>query len=220
VSSRGLLTAESAEILGAIIGDKGTFKRTRRYGFYKGYDLSKYHRYVMSICLGNDKGWGYHISDLMFRRFGLRGSTCYDGEEWRFFSSSTRVFKELSLYYNPEWGARSWRISDDVFKSSSNVKKSLIRGYFDADGYPRYSKARRRVLVQVNSVNRNGLLDMRRLLQSLRYHPGLYRRYRTRDVWELVTQRDAEIVRFFNEIGFSIERKQTKLKRMLKRPHG
>jgi len=71
------------------------------------------------------------------------------------------------------------------------------------------------VLVQVNSVNKNGLLDMRRLLQSLQFNPGLYRRYRTRDVWELTIQRKSEVFRFLNEIGFSIMRKQTRLKQML-----
>jgi len=210
-----LLSAESAEILGALIGDKGTLKRTRRYGSYKGYDLSKYHRYLVSICLGKDEEWGHHISDLMFRSYGLRGSTYYDVDEWRFLSNSTRVFKELSLYYYPEWRARTWRIHASLFGAPTKVRKSLVRGYFDADGYPRYSKARRMVLVQVNSVNKNGLLDMRRLLQSLQFNPGLYRRYRTRDVWELTIQRKSEVFRFLNEIGFSIMRKQTRLKQML-----
>lgn len=211
------LTPEKAEILGALIGDKGTFKRTRRYGFYKGYDLSKYHRCVISICLGFDFGWGQHISNLVSRSYGLRGSICWDGKEWRFISSSTRIFQDLSRYYDSEWNARSWRVSPILFRASSQIKQGLIRGYFDADGYPKFSEAREKVLVQVNSVNRNGLMDMKRLLQSLGYNPGLYKRYKESNVWELVIIRQGEAIRFLSQIGFSIGRKQTKLETMLER---
>ncbi len=208
---------ETAELVGALTGDKGVFKKTRRYGFYRGYDLSKYHRYQISICLGRDKDWGQHISDLIFRTYGLRGSICYDKNEWRFHSSSTRVFKDLSPYYDPSWNARRWRVSPALLGSAAKMRRAFARGYFDADGYPYFSKSRDKVFVQINSVNRQGLEDMRELLQSLGYHPGLYRRYKKREVWEVTIQRKPEVIRFYDEIGFSIRRKQEKLRRMLRR---
>jgi intein/homing endonuclease len=211
------LPLETAELVGALTGDKGVFKKTKRYGFYRGYDLSKYHRYQISICLGKDKDWGRHISDLIFRSYGLRGSICYDKNEWRFHSSSTRVFKDLSMYYNPDWNARRWRINPALLSSSTEIRRRFARGYFDADGYPYFSRARDKVFVQINSVNRNGLEDMRVLLRSLGYNPGLYRRYKKRDVWEVTIQRKSEVIRFYDEIGFSIMRKQEKLRRMLRR---
>lgn len=55
------------------------------------------------------------------------------------------------------------------------------------------------------------------LLQCIDFHPGLYRRYKERRVWELTILRKHEVFRFANEIGFSIERKQEKLLTMLKR---
>jgi hypothetical protein len=211
-----LLTPENAELIGALTGDKGVFKRTRRYGFYNGYDLSRYHRYQISICLGKDKSWGTHISDLIFQGYRLRGSICYDRNEWRFHSSSTRVFKELSRYYDPSWNARKWRINPELLGSSAEVRRRFARGYFDADGYPYFSKSRKKVLVQINSVNLKGLTDMRHLLRSLDYHPGLYRRYKKRNVWEVTIQRKSEVIRFLGEIGFSIRRKQQKLIRMMR----
>jgi intein/homing endonuclease len=211
-----LLTPEKAELVGALTGDKGVFKKTRRYGYYRGYDLSRYHRYQISICLGKDRDWSSHISDLIFRGYGLHGSVCYDKNEWRFHSSSTRVFKELSQYYDPGWNARKWRISAEISGSPARVRRGFARGYFDADGYPYFSKSRKKVLVQINSVNKRGLTDMRELLQSLGYNPGLYRRYKNRDVWEVTIQRKSEVIRFLNEIGFSIRRKQQKLRSMLR----
>lgn len=125
----------------------------------------------------------------------------------------------MTLYYKPEWNARTWRLSPEIFESSPRAKKSLVRGYFDADGYPYYNEARRQVLIQVNSVNLRGLQDMRRLLCSLGYHPGLYKRYKAKDVWEITIHRNAEVVRFYDEIGFSINRKQSRLKGMIERNH-
>jgi len=123
----------------------------------------------------------------------------------------------MTKYYKSEWNAKTWRICREIFESSFRVKESLLRGYFDADGYPYYNKARQQVLVQVNSVNNRGLLDTKGLLLSLNYHPGLYRRYKTKDVWELTIHRNAEVIRFHDEIGFSIGRKQSRLETILER---
>jgi len=133
------LTEERAELVGALTGDKGVFKKTRRYGCYRGYDLSKYHPLPDFDLSRKDKDWGLHISDLIFRGYGLRGSVCYDKNEWRFHSSSTRVLKDLSSYYDPNWNARRWRINPALLDSSVEIRRKFARGYFDADGYPYFS---------------------------------------------------------------------------------
>jgi intein/homing endonuclease len=95
------------------------------------------------------------------------------------------------------------------------TKRGFVRGYFDADGYPNLNKARRKVLVQVNSVNKFGLSDVQSLLRTIGFHPGLYRRYKKREVWELVIHRKSEVIRFLDEVGFAIRRKQDKLQEMI-----
>jgi len=212
-----VVSPEKAELLGCVIGDKGIFKRTTRYGCYKGYDLRKYHRYVISICLGNDVDWGYHISRLAFQSYGIRGSTYHDGREWKFISNSTRMFNDLSQYYDPKWNARNWRICDRLFHTSRHVREGLLRGYFDADGYPYFSESRQEVLVQVNSVNLEGLMDMKCLFEGIGYNPGLYKRYSNRDVWQLSLLRKADVLHFFSQIRFSINRKQNRLESLLRR---
>ncbi len=211
------LTPGRAELLGAMTGDKRVFKQTHGYGFYKGYDLSKYTRYITSICLGADKEWGKRLSGIAFKEFGIRGSIYWDRDEWFLFTSSARLFRGLSPYYSPEWNARKWRVSPAILASSLEARCRFVKGYFDADGYPYFNKSRNKILVQVNSVNNRGLMDVRQLLESMDFHPGLYKRYRDKAVWEVTIQRKQEIVRFSREIGFSIARKQKRLLRMINR---
>jgi len=63
------LTAEKAEILGALFGDKSLFGIYPRYRHYKGYDYSRYKQGIVRICLGKDKEWGTHLSDLTFETY-------------------------------------------------------------------------------------------------------------------------------------------------------
>ena len=196
-------------------GDRGAFKKTHSYGYYKGYDASKWVRYVTKVCVGIDKDWGLHLSDLIFHEYGIHGSVYWDRNEWRLESSSARLYRDLSNYYQQEWNTRSWRVTPALFTAAIKVRRAFVRGYFDADGYPYFGKARNHVYVQVNSVNYSGLLDAKRLLEGIGFHPGLYRRYKKRDVWELTIHRKQEVFRFSTEVTFSIRRKQEKLEKML-----
>jgi len=209
------LTPEKAELVGALMGDKGTFKQQQRHGFYHGYDLSRYTRCTISICLGKDKTWGEHMGRLMMDSYGTHGSTYLDGNEWRFWSSSTIAFHDLSQYYDPSWNCHLWRVTRPILEAPPVVKERVARGYFDADGYPNFSKARNQVSVKATSVNKQGVDSMKQLLVTIGYRPGVYRRYNDMDVWELCIGRADDVIRFYNRIGFSIKRKQQKLRRFL-----
>ncbi|HLQ06429.1 MAG TPA: LAGLIDADG family homing endonuclease [Nitrososphaerales archaeon] len=106
-------------------------------------------------------------------------------------------------------------MTEPIFEASPLVKERVIRGYFDADGYPNFSKARRQVSVKATSVNKLGVESMKTLLETIGYGPGVYRRYNDAEVWELCIGRRDEVVRFHNRIGFSIHRKQEKLGKMM-----
>jgi hypothetical protein len=197
------------------MGDKGTFKVQQRHGFYHGYDLSKYTRCAMSICLGRDREWGAHLAALLMSSYGAHGSTYLDGREWRFWSSSSKAFHDLSQYYHPNWNCHLWRVTKLIFEASPIIKEGVVRGYFDADGYPNFSKARQRVSLKATSVNKLGVQSMKELLKTIGYSPGVYRRYKDAEVWELCIARKDDIVRFYRRIGFSINRKHQKLKDMM-----
>lgn len=199
------------------MGDKGIFKIVQRHGFYHGYDLSKYTRCVMSICLGNDRDWGLHLARLLMNSYGVHGSTYFDRNEWRFWCSSSRAFRDLSHYYHPDWNCHLWRVTKPIFDAIPEIKEGVVRGYFDADGYPNFSKARQQVSLKATSVNRLGVELMRDLLRTIGYEPRVYRRYKAADVWELCIARQADVVRFHRRIGFSIRRKQLRLGMILAR---
>lgn len=197
------------------MGDKGTFKRLRRYGFYHGYDQGKYTRCVMSICLGKDRAWGDHIAGLLMNSYGVHGTTYYDGCQWRFWTNSSRAFQDISTYYHPEWNSHLWKVTNPIFEASPIARKGVVRGYFDADGYPNFSKVKNQVSLKATSVNKGGVESMKELLGTVGYGAGVYRRYKDQEVWELCIARRQDVVRFYSQIGFSIPRKQRKLANML-----
>jgi len=211
------LTPEKGELVGSLMGDKGTFKVQRRHGYYNGYDLSRYRRCTMSICFGKDKSRGSRLSGLLMKSYGVHGSTYLDGREWRFWCSSSRAFRDLSTYYRPDWSCRSWRVTAPIFRANRAVKEAVIRGYFNADGYPNFSVARNEVALKATTVNCQGINTMSRLLQSLGYQAHVYRRYKNRNVWELCIARQDDVLRFYEFIQFGIRRKQRKLRLMLER---
>lgn len=211
------LTPEKGELIGSLMGDKGVFRIQHRHGFYNGYDLRKYTRCAMSVCLGRDWTWGERLSELMLKSYGVRGTTYRDGREWRYWCSSTRAFRDLSNFYSPDWNCHLWRVTKPFFRADSDVKEGVIRGYFNADGYPNYSKARNQVSLKATTVNRRGVDSMKKLLGTIGYHPGVYRRYADKDVWELCLARQEDVVSFYRRVGFSIGRKQHKLRSMLLR---
>ncbi len=215
MQSLGVLTPEKGELVGALMGDKGTFRELKRYVKGRGSKQATYKRCVMSLCLGKDRYWGDHLAKLLMKSYGIHGTTYFDGREWLFWVNSPRVFRDLSTYYSPDWNCYLWRVTEPIFEASPRVKEMVIRGYLDADGYPNFSKARNQVSLKVTSANRLGVESMKELLLTIGYRAGVYRRYRDNRAWELCVARQADVVRFYDEIGFTIERKQDSLKSML-----
>jgi len=205
-----LLNPEKAEILGALFGDKRRFKIRKRYGVYKGYDYSKYLRGSLEISLGKDKQWGYHLSELFFKSYGVRGSV-YKHEEWTLAVESTRVVKDLAQYYSLSWDCYSWRIPEIILDSDDMVKRRLLRGYFDAEGY---SKRMPRC-VEAVSVNKKGLSDMQLLLKSIGIHSKIYES-RSPSAWRLRISCQKNLLLFRDLINFSIARKSLQLNIVLK----
>ena len=54
-------------------------------------------------------------------------------------------------------------------------------------------------------------------MESVGYRAGVYRRCRDDSAWELCVANQDDVLRFYDRIGFSIKRKQDKLRAMLKR---
>jgi len=209
------LTAEKAEIIGALFGDKSLFGFYPRYGHYKGTDYSRYKRGVVRISLGKDKEWGQRLSDLTFASYGIRGSVARDTREWVFRIDSGRVVRDLMNWYDPSWDCHTWRVNPQILVASNEAKLGLLRGYCDADGSPVFNKSRQQPLIKIESVNHDGLQEIDRIFQQLGYTSHLWRESKTRGSWGLYLTRFEDIQRFYQEIGFSITRKQTRLSEII-----
>jgi len=205
------LTAEKAEILGALFGDKSLFGFYPRYGHYKGRDYSHYKRGVVRISLGKDQEWGRHLSELTFASYGIRGSVARDTREWVFRVDSGRVVRDLMKWDDPSWDCHTWRVHSDIFTAPDEAKIGLLRGYCDADGSPVYNKSRKQPLIKIESVNHTGLQEINHIFQDLGYTSHLWRESKTRGTWGLYLTRLEDIQKFSQEIGFSISRKQARL---------
>jgi intein/homing endonuclease len=210
-----VLTQEKSEIIGALLGDKSLFGIFRRYGHYKGYDYSRYKQGIVRISLGKDEEWGHHLSGLVCKAYGIRGNIYQDKREWVFNVTSGRVVRDLMNWYDSAWNSHSWRVPAEIFDSSDQVKRKLLRGYCDADGSPIFNKSRRQPLIKVESVNHEGLLDVNRVFHDLGYVTHVWRESKIRKTWGLYIIRINELFRFQQEIGFSIKRKQYRLTEIL-----
>jgi len=209
------LTAEKAEIIGALFGDKSLFGIYPRYGHYKGYDYSRYQQGIVRISLGKDKEWGTHLSDLTFKAYKIRGSIVRDTREWIFRIDSMRVVKDLAKWYYPSWDCHTWRVNSEIFSASKEAKIGLLRGYCDADGSPVFNRSRKQPIIKIESVNCDGLLEINCIFQELGYISHVWRESKTRGTWGLYITRLGDIQRFYKEIGFSIARKQFRLSEIL-----
>ena len=210
-----MLTEEKSEIIGALLGDKSLFGIFRRYGRYKGYDYSRYKQGIVRISLGKDEEWGHHLSELVFKAYGIRGNIYRDKRQWIFNITSARVVRDLMNWYDSAWNSHSWRVPAETFDSSDQVKRKLLRGYCDADGSPIFNKSRRQPLIKIESVNHKVLLDVNRVFHELGYNTHVWRESKTRKTWGLYITRIGELRRFRQEIGFSITRKQSRLLEIL-----
>src|SRR5579863_1109709 len=55
--------------------------------------------------------------------------TYFDGREWRFWSSSSKAFRDLSQYYHPNWNCHRWRVTEPILEASPSVKERVVGGY-------------------------------------------------------------------------------------------
>jgi hypothetical protein len=200
------LTPEKAEIVGAMLGDKIRFGFFKRYG---SWTRSKKPRGILEICLGSNGAWGKHLSDLTFRAYGLRGCTYGVKKipprktEWRFTISSPRVVQDLLPYFDPVWRSRTWQVASAFFEAQNKIVEGLLRGYMDADGFVHTSNTRG---VRVESVNKNGLLDIQVLFAKLGIESTIYPR-RSRRAWTLQISRKYNVSSYRRLVGFSLNHK-------------
>ncbi|MCL4429149.1 MAG: hypothetical protein M1167_00195 [Chloroflexi bacterium] len=114
-------------------------------------------------------------------------------------------------WYDSTWDCHTWRVHPDFFDAQNEVKESLIRGYCDADGAPIFNKSRKQPLIKIESVNFTGIEEINRAFQQLGYSSHLWRESKTRGTWAVYLTKLRDIERYYQEIGFSMQRKYLRL---------
>jgi stage V sporulation protein R len=184
------LNEDIAWLLGYFIGDGNLTKSG--IGFTTGDDEIK------------DK-----LVEVIADCFGLKAKTKWDATSakgsWRVVLHSREVWRWLeAVGINLKDRARNKKIPSLILKSPKNIVSAFLRGYFDADAY-----AGRKEGVRLSSSS----YELIKTVQIILLNYGILSRQREHlhNIWQLEIS-SASAQKFLEEIGFSLQRKQTALR--------
>jgi intein-encoded DNA endonuclease-like protein len=109
-----------------------------------------------------------------------------------------------------------WEIPKDILKcKNKQIIYSFIKGIFDSEGYPIYSGRNRRV--ELEMLGELGVPQLQRLLETVGIESTITqgKKQKLKGTYVLRILRQRSIQEFRDNINFSIERKRSKLNRML-----
>lgn len=114
----------------------------------------------------------------------------------------------LDLLNYGSFRSLEWRIPMSIFNSKL-ANKEWLRAFYDSEGYVGKGS------IVVQSVNYDGLVQVKNLLKSYNLNSNLYTYHRKNKNWNtnylLCIMKKSERIKFLKEIGFSHSRKQNKL---------
>ncbi len=177
-----------------------------RLGEFLGYVLGDGHISRLKRVIGltsGDEEQALRFAELAHNLFGVPVRVKRDGERYRalFSSENVRDFLE-SLGLHTGVAARKKTVPEAILRSPKKIVAAFIRALFDCDGYAGPSG----VILSTSST------EMSKLIQLLLLNFGILssRRLQHHDIWNVyVTGMSA--VRYRDEIGFRLTRKQRRL---------
>lgn len=202
------LTPEGAYILGALLGDKALIsKRKIRNG--KHWKT----RYIVSLAIGRDNDFGEAFLScirILFRR-NLGFLNAKGKPHAKAIAYSKAVYLYVARFIDLSWRAKTWRVPEAIKNASDPIKSSFLKGLFDAEASAfQYS-------VTMMLANKPAITDVTKLLESLGIDCGTgcyYKHNRTvfSEVGYLRITGQDNLRKFLRTVGFSIKRKNEKLK--------
>jgi len=129
--------------------------------------------------------------------------------------SRKEVYNDLSIY---GFGGNNWKIPKEIENSNNeNIIGSFLKGFYDSEGS--VSKGIRSFNISVHSNSHEGILGIKSLLEKLEIETSKMMedvRPNRNSTFYFFILRKNSVKRFLNKVGFSIQRKQDKLKKYIK----
>jgi len=198
------LTKEKAYVLGTLCGD--------------GYISTEY-RIGLSVI---DKEFTEYFKYCLEKVYGVKCSFAIRNRKFTSFSNSPKPQYVVSLVsklvvqdlnrYSKSFKGKEWLIPNQVTNASKEIQASFIKGFADSEGSVRFRKSQSEITLC--SGNRKGLEEIRVVLEK-NFNIHTYLRENGSGVPILAITKYNLLKRFYDEIGFVIQRKQNNLKKAL-----
>ncbi|MBI2667839.1 hypothetical protein HYX17_03675 [Candidatus Woesearchaeota archaeon] len=198
--SSNILTKEKAYILGVLCGD--------------GY-VSTGYRVGLSAC---DRDFVEYFQYCLKRVYELESNISVrkrKNPNAKLQYTITLVSKKVveDLYgYMKSFKTKEWEVPIEIINSDNDIKSSFLKGLFDSEGCVRFRRNGYGI-VQFYSSNLYGALQVKELLNKLDMSSKITQKREGYFVLEITYYKD--ILSFYENINFSISRKQIKLSQLI-----
>ena len=190
LKTSSILNEETAWFLGYFIGDGNMTKSG------------------IGLTTGDDEIKNKLI-EIFALSFGLTAKAKWDATEtsgrWRIVVYSREIWRWLeAVGVNLADRARTKKVPQIILRSPKNIVSAFLRGYFDADSYAGQKEG-----IRLSSSSR----ELIKTVQIILLNYGILSRQRKHlhDIWQLEIS-SASAKKFYEEIGFSLNRKQAALR--------
>ena len=199
-SSRKMVK-EKAYILGVMCGD-GYLHRTKKDSYQVALQATDYDFVIyFTECMRKIYGLEPSISEIKAKKSKWNDKLCSR-------LCSKEVFEDILSY--GKFGTKNWRVPGIIKESSSSIKGSFLRGFYDSEG----SVDSTRKIIAV-STNKEGMSNITELLCSLGIRPlniKMIEGAENRSSCYVVKITGKNYIDLFEKnVGFSIKRKRDKL---------
>jgi intein/homing endonuclease len=143
--------------------------------------------------------------------FGINCGKIYHGKTCLHIGfRNKKIAKGLSEY---SFGSKNWFVPAFVFEGSKKVIAAYLQAFFDDEGSAVFSKRKwgHNRSVQMQSINKNGLRQLRALLLTLGILAKLNGPYKEK-YYELKITGKENLIKFSKEVNFVHKRKRENLK--------
>jgi len=216
-----VLTPDRAYILGVMCGDGCLFTTTAEKKCWT------YRLYAVNLAV-KDLDFAQEFSRCLNSVYGLtikiglqkrNDKNPNHSDIWVASTKRKAIFEDLSKY---KFGTKSWEVPKEIVSSKdARIIGSFLRGFFDSEGSVSFGK--RSSMLSVCSTNVSGLETVRTLLLRLGLKVSEVKLNKRNELksnhnecfYLHITHRNNYIL-FLQKVGFSIKRKEDRLKQCLR----